>query len=44
MFLVYGFGTAAELLGKKVEVLETRKIKKYSPGVLHVVVDARISE
>lgn len=35
---------AAELLGKKVEVLETRKIKKYSPGVLHVVVDARISE
>lgn len=35
---------AAESLGKKVEVLETRKIKKYSPGVLHVVVDARIFE
>ncbi len=35
---------AAESLGKKVEVLETRRIKKYSPGVLHVVVDARIFE
>ncbi|MHC1757821.1 MAG: class I SAM-dependent methyltransferase family protein [Methanosarcina sp.] len=35
---------AAETLGKKVEVLETRRIKKYSPGVLHVVVDARIFE
>ena len=33
---------AAESLGKKAEVLETRRIKKYSPGVLHVVVDARI--
>lgn len=33
---------AAEALGKKVEVLETRRIKKYSPGVLHVVVDAQI--
>lgn len=33
---------AAGALGKKVEVLETRRIKKYSPGVLHVVVDARI--
>lgn len=31
-------------LGKKVEILETRRIKKYSPGVLHVVVDARIFE
>ncbi|HWQ49628.1 MAG TPA: class I SAM-dependent methyltransferase family protein [Methanosarcina sp.] len=31
-------------LRKKVEILETRRIKKYSPGVLHVVVDARIFE
>lgn len=35
---------AACALGKKVEILETRRIKKYSPGVLHVVVDARIFE
>ncbi|RXA21876.1 class I SAM-dependent methyltransferase family protein [Methanosarcina sp. MSH10X1] len=35
---------AAYALGKKVEILETRRIKKYSPGVLHVVVDARIFE
>ncbi|MFZ2498198.1 class I SAM-dependent methyltransferase [Methanosarcina sp.] len=35
---------AAEALGKKVEILETRRIKKYSPGVLHVVVDAKIFE
>jgi tRNA wybutosine-synthesizing protein 2 len=35
---------AAGSLGKKVEILETRRIKKYSPGVLHVVVDARIFE
>jgi tRNA wybutosine-synthesizing protein 2 len=35
---------AAEPLGKKVEILATRRIKKYSPGVLHVVVDARIFE
>ncbi len=33
---------AACKLGKKVEILEIRRIKKYSPGVLHVVVDARI--
>ena len=33
---------AACLLGKQVEILETRRIKKYSPGVLHVVLDARI--
>ena len=31
-------------LGRKVEILETRRIKKYSPGILHVVVDARIFE
>lgn len=35
---------AAEKLGKKVEILGSRRIKKYSPGVLHVVVDARIFE
>ncbi|AKB18656.1 class I SAM-dependent methyltransferase family protein [Methanosarcina sp. WWM596] len=35
---------AARCLGKKVEILTTRRIKKYSPGVLHVVVDARIFE
>lgn len=35
---------AARCLGKKVEVLAIRRIKKYSPGVLHVVVDARIFE
>jgi tRNA wybutosine-synthesizing protein 2 len=35
---------AACSLGKKVEILETRRIKKYSPGVLHVVVDVRIFE
>jgi tRNA wybutosine-synthesizing protein 2 len=35
---------AAYALGKKVEILETRRIKKYSPGILHVVVDARILE
>jgi len=33
---------AAESLEKKVEILETRRIKKYSPGILHVVVDARV--
>jgi len=35
---------AAGCLGKKVEILATRRIKKYSPGVLHVVVDAQIFE
>jgi tRNA wybutosine-synthesizing protein 2 len=34
---------AALKAGKKVEILDCRKIKKYSPGVWHVVVDARIS-
>ncbi len=29
--------------GRKVEILECRKIKKYSPGIWHVVVDARIN-
>jgi tRNA wybutosine-synthesizing protein 2 len=35
---------AACALGKKVEVLSLRRIKKYSPGVIHVVLDARIFE
>lgn len=29
-------------LGRKVEIIEARKVKKYSPGVWHVVVDARV--
>ena len=33
---------AAGNLGRKVEIIETRRIKKYSPGVWHVVVDAKI--
>ena len=33
---------AAEEQGRSAEVLETIKVKKYSPGVWHVVVDARI--
>jgi tRNA wybutosine-synthesizing protein 2 len=33
---------AAEKLGHKAEIIEVRRIKKYSPGVWHVVVDARI--
>ena len=35
---------AAASLGRKTEILETRRIKKYSPGVLHVVVDSRVFE
>ncbi len=35
---------AALALGRKVEILETRRIKKYSPGVLHVVVDVKVFE
>ncbi len=33
---------AAGKLGRKVEMIEARRIKKYSPGVWHVVVDAKI--
>ncbi|MFH0903963.1 MAG: class I SAM-dependent methyltransferase family protein [Methanobacteriota archaeon] len=33
---------AAGKLGRKVEIIEVRRIKKYSPGVWHVVVDAKI--
>ncbi len=34
---------ACEKLGKKVKILNFRKVKNYSPGVLHVVVDAYVS-
>jgi tRNA wybutosine-synthesizing protein 2 len=33
---------AAKASGRKVEILNCIKVKKYSPGVLHAVVDARI--
>ncbi|WP_129596298.1 class I SAM-dependent methyltransferase [Methanohalophilus profundi] len=33
---------AAKMQGRNVEIMECRSIKKYSPGVWHVVVDARI--
>lgn len=32
----------AEKLGREVEIIKVRRIKKYSPGVRHVVVDARV--
>ena len=31
-----------EKLGKRAEIMEIRRIKKYAPGVWHVVVDARV--
>ena len=34
---------AALHLGKNTEILEIRRIKKYAPGVWHVVVDAKIT-
>jgi tRNA wybutosine-synthesizing protein 2 len=33
---------AAEAKGYKAEILQCFKVKKYSPGVVHSVVDARI--
>ncbi len=33
---------ACEELGKKVRILNFRKVKNYSPGVLHVVIDALV--
>ncbi|WNY23047.1 hypothetical protein MmiHf6_03440 [Methanimicrococcus hongohii] len=33
---------AAEKCGRKALILEARKIKKYSPGVYHIVIDAKI--
>jgi len=35
---------AAEKCNRKAEILDYRIIKKYSPGVFHVIVDAKISE
>ncbi|MDO8726123.1 MAG: class I SAM-dependent methyltransferase family protein [Candidatus Methanoperedens sp.] len=32
----------AKKLGRKVEIIEARRIKKYAPGVWHVVVDAKV--
>jgi tRNA wybutosine-synthesizing protein 2 len=32
----------AKRLGRKAEIMEMRRIKKYAPGVWHVVVDARV--
>ena len=34
---------AAEAQGRNAEILDTIKVKKYSPGVWHVVVDAKIT-
>ncbi len=34
---------AALQLGKMIEIIEVRRIKKYSPGVWHVVIDAKIT-
>ncbi len=33
---------AANMQGRKAEIIKMRRIKKYSPGVWHVVVDARV--
>jgi tRNA wybutosine-synthesizing protein 2 len=33
---------AAEKVGRQIEVLNKRSIKKYSPGVYHTVVDIRV--
>ncbi len=33
---------AAEKLRKRTEIIDVRRIKKYSPGVWHVVVDAKV--
>jgi len=35
---------AAESLGGQTEILNITKIKKYAPGIVHVVVDARITK
>jgi tRNA wybutosine-synthesizing protein 2 len=34
--------TAAAKLGRRAEIINSRRVKKYSPGVVHVVIDARI--
>ncbi len=35
---------AAKMQGRKVEIIKMLRIKKYSPGVWHVVVDARVDQ
>jgi tRNA wybutosine-synthesizing protein 2 len=35
--------SAAKRLGRDAEILQTLRVKKYSPGVVHGVVDARIN-
>ncbi|MEM0215696.1 MAG: class I SAM-dependent methyltransferase family protein [Archaeoglobaceae archaeon] len=37
---VYRVQKACERVGKKCKILQIRKVKNYSPGVVHVVVDA----
>jgi len=34
---------AAQALGMSADLLGTRKVKDYAPGIAHVVVDARIN-
>ncbi len=41
---VKNISEAAKEQGRSVDILDTIKVKKYSPGVWHVVVDARITE
>ena len=33
---------AAKILGRRAEILRCVRVKKYSPGMVHAVVDARI--
>ena len=35
---------AAQSLGKKAEILQCIRVKKYSPGMVHAVIDARIDK
>lgn len=39
---VHDVSEAARVLGRRAEILQCIRVKKYSPGVVHVVVDARI--
>ncbi|HWQ19708.1 MAG TPA: class I SAM-dependent methyltransferase family protein [Methanotrichaceae archaeon] len=41
--LVNDISRAAQDLGRQAEILRCIRVKKYSPGVLHAVVDARIA-
>jgi len=42
--LVNDISKAAQDLGRQAEILRCIRVKKYSPGVLHAVVDARITD